>query len=531
MTELRVAPEGLISTIRTLIGRGFNMLVDLFGVEMPSGEMQVMYHFLKIPENERVVISTQVLESTELPSITPTIKGADWFEREVYDMFGIRFRGHPDLRRILMPEDFRGYPLRKDFPVCGYKFLGGKFSPAFVRRDEEIDEFEAGKMFINIGPSHPATHGTLRIILELEGEVIRGVDLEIGYLHRGIEKLAETVTWEKFIPYTDRLNYVSAYLNNMIYAEAVERMAGIDVPERAKYIRVILGEISRIADHLVCIGTNAIDIGALTPFWYFFKVREDIYTLLEKAVGTRLTTSGARIGGVPRDFDDKMKEITLYIIDKSLPQALSDVERLLTKNRIFIDRTRGVGVVKAEDALAWGFTGPCLRASGIAWDLRKDSTYSVYGDFDFEVPIATEGDTYSRYLVRMEEMRQSAKIVRQALKKMPPGEIIAKDFKRIPPPKDLVFSKVESLIRHYKIVAEGGIRPPEGWFYFSGEATNGELGYFMFSNGRTEPWRLRIRSPCFAIYQAFREMLLGHKVADVVAILASLNIVVGELDR
>lgn len=550
--EFVVSPQNLLQFERKLKSNGYNMVLDLFGLDLKDNEklknyagvksrFAVVYQFLKIPQNERIRVITPVPDDMKVPSSYSLYKGVDWFEREAYDLFGIIFEGHPDLRRIFMPEDYEGHPLRKDFPTKGVKeYIGGKFTPRLVRlpgKEKPSDIFEEGaRNIINVGPTHPATHGTFRMIFELEGEDIIGADLEIGYLHRGVEKNAENMRWEDFIPMTDRLNYLSAYLNNMIYTEGVERMCGIwnEVPRRAKYIRVILAELSRIADHIISIGTMAVDLGALTPFWYLFKVREEIYSVFEWTIGARLTTSGTSFGGVRGDLDEKIIEKIRNIIDKQIPKVLSELDKLLTKNRIFIDRTRGIGKISAEDAIEWGFTGPSLRGSGVAWDIRKVQPYGLYEDFDFYVPVATEGDVYSRYLVRVEEMYQSANIVRQALNNLPQdGTKIKTDKKSVLPSlpdKKYVYTQIEALIHHFKGMTEGVV-PPFGWYYFSGEAANGELGFFMVSENKRTPWRIRIRPPCFAIYQAFRYMVLGHKLADFVGILGSINIVAGELDR
>ncbi len=550
--EFVVSPQNLLQFESKLKSNGYNMVLDLFGLDLKDNEklknyagvksrFAVVYQFLKIPQNERIRVITPVPDDMKVPSSYSLYKGVDWFEREAYDLFGIIFEGHPDLRRIFMPEDYEGHPLRKDFPTKGVKeYIGGKFTPRLVRlpgKEKPSDIFEEGaRNIINVGPTHPATHGTFRMIFELEGEDIIGADLEIGYLHRGVEKNAENMRWEDFIPMTDRLNYLSAYLNNMIYTEGVERMCGIwnEVPRRAKYIRVILAELSRIADHIISIGTMAVDLGALTPFWYLFKVREEIYSVFEWTIGARLTTSGTSFGGVRGDLDEKIIEKIRNIIDKQIPKVLSELDKLLTKNRIFIDRTRGIGKISAEDAIEWGFTGPSLRGSGVAWDIRKVQPYGLYEDFDFYVPVATEGDVYSRYLVRVEEMYQSANIVRQALNNLPQdGTKIKTDKKSVLPSlpdKKYVYTQIEALIHHFKGMTEGVV-PPFGWYYFSGEAANGELGFFMVSENKRTPWRIRIRPPCFAIYQAFRYMVLGHKLADFVGILGSINIVAGELDR
>lgn len=391
------------------------------------------------------------------------------------------------------------------------------------------EKIEDGKVVVNVGPSHPATHGTLRIIVELDGEVITNADAEIGYLHRGIEKLGENLQCNQFMCYTDRLNYVSALMNNMAFCLAVEKLLGIEVPERAQYLRVIFSEFARITDHLVCIGTNVLDVGAFTPFWWLYKLREDIYELFEMTFGARLTHNYMRIGGVsaepPKAFYKRAPKIV-----KDTYRVVDELESLLTDNRIFIQRTVGISEVSPEEALEWGFTGPMLRATGMEWDLRKKEPYSSYEDFDFEIPIGRRGDVYDRYLVRVEEMRQSAKIISQALEGLPEGNHIIDDPTIALPEKDDVYTKMESLIHHFKIVMEG-VKLPEGEAYAAVEAANGELGFYVAGQGTGIPHRVRIRPPCFAIYQAFPKMLKGHLLSDIVSILGSLNIVAGELDR
>lgn len=384
-------------------------------------------------------------------------------------------------------------------------------------------------MRLNLGPSHPATHGTLRIFVDLEGEIIRDMKLEIGYLHRCFEKMAETHPWNQVIPFTDRLNYVSAMMNNVGYVMAVEKALGVEVTKRCQRIRVIMCELSRIIDHLVCIGTNAVDVGALTCFWYFFRERENIYDLFEAACGARLTTSYTRVGGLYKDLPDGWVEWCRRVL-KNLPRTLDDVDGLLTTNRIWIDRTRGVAPLSKERALEYGFTGPCLRACGVAYDLRKAVPYYDYDKFQFDVPTQTEGDTYARYLVRMREMRESIKIVEQALSDLPDGPVNINDWSITLPPKDEVYNSIEGLMAHFKLIMHG-IKPPQGEVYAATEAANGELGFYIVSDGEGRPYRLRCRPPCFAIYQAFPEMCVGQTISDAVAALGSLNIVAGELDR
>lgn len=384
-------------------------------------------------------------------------------------------------------------------------------------------------MRLNLGPSHPATHGTLRIFVGLEGELIREMKLEVGYLHRCFEKMSETHTWNQVVPYTDRLNYCSAMMNNVGYVHAVEKLLNIQVTERCKKIRVLMCELSRIIDHLVCIGTNAVDVGALTCFWYFFRERENIYDLFEAACGARLTTSYTRVGGLYKDLPAGWVEWCRKVLT-SLPRSLDDVETLLTANRIWIDRTKGVAPISKELALEYGFTGPCLRATGVAHDIRKARPYYDYDQYDFKVPTQTEGDTYARYLVRMAEMRESLKIVHQVLDTLPEGPVNVDDWSITLPPKEEVYNSIEGLMAHFKLIMHG-IRPPQGEIYSATEAANGELGFFLASDGERGPYRCRVRPPCFAIYQAFPEMCKGQTVSDAVAALGSLNIVAGELDR
>ncbi len=382
---------------------------------------------------------------------------------------------------------------------------------------------------LNLGPSHPATHGTLRIFVALEGEIIRDMKLEIGYLHRCFEKMGETHTWNQVIPFTDRLNYCSAMMNNVGYVMAVEKLLNIEVPKRTQRIRLIMCELSRIIDHLVCIGANAVDIGALTCFWYFFRERENIYDLFEAACGARLTTSYTRVGGLYKDLPEGWVEWCQRVI-KQIPRTLDDVGGMLTDNRIWIDRTKGVGSISKERALEYGFTGPCLRATGVAHDLRKVSPYYDYDKFSWNVVTATGGCTYARYLVRMGEMRESLKIIEQALQDIPEGPVNVSDWSIALPPKEQVYSTIEGLMAHFKLIMHG-IKPPVGEVYQATEAANGELGFFVRSEGEGRPGRVRVRPPCFAIYQAFPEMAIGQSVSDAVATLGSLNIVAGELDR
>ncbi|MBI5905905.1 MAG: NADH dehydrogenase (quinone) subunit D [Deltaproteobacteria bacterium] len=391
-------------------------------------------------------------------------------------------------------------------------------------------DMQAEPMLINIGPSHPATHATLRFKALLDGETIIDLESEFGYLHRGFEKESEAATWTQVIPYTDRLNYVSPLMNNVGYAMAVEKLCGIKTTERCDYIRVIISELSRIIDHMVCIGTNMVDLGALTNFWYFWKPREEVYKLIEELCGQRLTTAYTRIGGLMADLPDGWTDRVLAVCRGVIPECIADVNALLTKNRIFIERTMGVGPIAAKDAVALGFTGPCLRAAGVPLDLRKDQPYLVYDRFDFDVPIGEKGDTCDRYMVRMEEMRQSLRIIEQAIAHLPGGPVNVDDPRFTLPPKELVYENIEALMNHFKFIMEG-IQVPAGEAYSATEAANGELGFYIVSRGGGGPYKIKVRPPCFPLFQGIRHLVKGQMVADLIAVLGSVNIIAGELDR
>jgi len=384
-------------------------------------------------------------------------------------------------------------------------------------------------MTINVGPSHPATHGTLRIFAALDGETIAACATEIGYLHRGFEKMVEQGTYSQVLPYTDRLNYCSAMMNNIGFCKAVEKMFAITVPERCVTIRIILSELSRIIDHMVCVCTNLVDLGALTNFWYFFNVREQVYVIWEKLCGARLTNTVTRIGGMYRDvypgFVDDVRGVLLKI-----ETAVGEVRGLIEHNKIFIDRTKDVCVVSASDAISWGWTGPCLRASGVDRDLRKDEPYYGYETYNFDTVIGTSGDTFDRIMVRIYEMIESVSIVRQGLDRLKPGPINSPDARVSLPSRERVYHDMEALINSFKLVYEG-VRPAPGTCYDATEAANGELGYLIVSDGGTNPYRVKVRPPCFTQFAAYGDMLTGAMLADVAASLGSINIIAGELDR
>ena len=442
------------------------------------------------------------------------------------------------------------------------------------------EELGTRDMLLNIGPAHPAMHGIVRIVTKLDGERIEEAEVEIGYLHRGFEKMAEQVDYNGVIPYTDRLNYVSSAINNVGYCMAVEKLIGIEVPERCQYIRVIVSEVSRVADHLTCVGATAMELGAFTVFLYMIKAREYLWDLIEQVTGARLTVSYCRVGGVKGDLPDDFAEGCAKAFEETR-KVLVESEGLLTRNRIFVDRMQGTGVISAADAISYGITGPFLRASGAQFDVRKDCPYAVYDRLDFDVPVGTTGDNMDRFLVRMEEMEQSMRIVEAALKQMPPGPVmsdpgtgrpipaaemvdlgkmgkiakliggcavvgptqegsgrahragVATDEKRVfLPPKEDAYGNIEGLMQQFKLIMFGhGVRPPEGEVYFPVEGANGELGFYVVSDGAPNAYRVRVRPPCFAIMSALSQLLTGEMMADIIPTFGSVNMIGGELDR
>jgi NADH-quinone oxidoreductase subunit D len=398
-------------------------------------------------------------------------------------------------------------------------------------QEEELTDLQGEKLTLNMGPSHPSTHGVLRIVLELDGEVITKADPDVGYLHRGDEKIAENMTYTQFIPYTDRLDYLAPLANNVAYALAVEKLMGIDkdLPPRCQYIRVICCELARVSAHLLGLGAFAMDVGAMTVFLHTFTEREKIYNLIEALTGARFTTSYTRIGGLSRDLPTHWIKDCERFLD-GVEINFDETERLLTRNKIFVDRTKDVGVLPLDVAIDYGVTGPNLRASGSNHDIRKVHPYLVYGDLDFDVPVGTVGDSYDRYLVRIEEMRQSVRIIRQCLKNLPDGPISIPDGKTVLPPKDKVLTRMEELIHQFVLVTQG-VDAPKGQIYFGAENPKGELGFYIKSKGGGAPHRLKIRAPSFVNLSALPYLLKGSMMSDTVAILGSIDFVMGESDR
>jgi len=402
-------------------------------------------------------------------------------------------------------------------------------APALGGHEQPIDDVLGEKLIINMGPSHPATHGVLRLILEMDGETITKATPDVGYLHRGDEKIAENMHYNQFIPYTDRLDYLAPIANNVAYALAVEKLMGWTLPERGQAIRVICCELGRISSHLLGVGCLAMDCGAMTVFLYTFTEREKVYNLVELLSGARFTTSYTRVGGMIRDTPAGFLEGVAKFLDEVVP-AIDEIDGLLTRNRIFVERTKDLGVITKEDGLSYGISGPNLRGSGIDHDLRKRQPYLGYEKYDFDVPLGSVGDCYDRYLVRMEEMRQSVKILRQVLANMPKGPIAVHDPKNVAPPKTSVLTKMEELIHHFILHTEG-VDAPEGEVYFGHENPKGELGFYIASKGGGTPYRLKIRSPSFVNLSILPKILPGCMMSDVVAVLGSLDFVMGECDR
>jgi NADH-quinone oxidoreductase subunit C/D len=537
--------------LKNEIPKPYPLLYDLTAIDersrkkdadYPSTGFTLVYHLFSFDRNEFIRLKVVLPEEFPVvPSITNLWANANWYEREVFDMFGIRFEGHPHLKRILMPSTWEGHPLRKEHPARATEM--GPFRLWDEKQDREQSALQFNPeewglarqsedsdfMFLNIGPQHPGTHGVLRIILQLDGEDIVDAVPDIGFHHRGAEKMAERQSWHTYIPYTDRVDYLGGVNNNLAYLLAVENLAGITIPQRAQVIRVMMCEFFRIASHLVWFGTFSQDVGQLSPVFYMFTDRERIFDVVEAVCGGRMHPNWFRIGGVAQDLPVGWETLVKKFLDY-FPAKLKEYDQMVLRNSLFKARTVGIGVFTKAEAIEWGATGAQLRACGLEWDFRKKRPYSGYDQFDFEIPIGNNGDCYDRALVRVEEMRQSLRIIDQCMKNMPEGLYKADHPLTTPPIKKHTMKDIETLITHFLGVSWGPVIPP-GEAMSCIEATKGANSYYAISDGNTSPYRMRIRTPSFAHMQMLPYISKGYTVADMLSILGAMDYVLADIDR
>jgi NADH-quinone oxidoreductase subunit C/D len=559
MPTLWVAVEKLGDVLRYLkntIAKPYKMLYDLTAIDerlrkhregQPKSDFTVVYHLLSLDrlkpggDGELRLKVALVGESASLPSIIPIFANANWYEREVWDMFGVVFTGHPNLRRIMLPPRWEGHPLRKDYPARATEFDPFMLDQLRQDLDQEALLFkpeewgmrrgtaEQDFMFLNLGPNHPSAHGAFRVVLQLDGEEIVDCVPDIGYHHRGAEKMGERQSWHTYIPYTDRIDYLGGVMNNLPYMLAVEKLAGIEVPDRAKVIRVMMSEFFRITSHLLFYGTYAQDVGAMSPVFYMFVDRQKAYDVIEAVTGFRMHPAWFRIGGtaadLPRGWDVKVREF----IDWLRPR-MDEYEKAALKNAILVARSKGVAAYGTAEALEWGVTGPGLRATGCNFDLRKARPYSGYENFTFEVPTAHVSDVYTRAVCRAEEIRQSLNIIEQCLNHMPSGPFKADHPLTTPPPRERMLHDIETLITHFLQVSWGPVIPPNESSFMI-EATKGINSYYLTSDGSTMSYRTRIRAPSFPHLQQIPSVIRGAMIPDLIAYIASIDFVMADVDR
>ena len=535
----------------------YETLIDVTSVDrsrLPlDGEarFQTVYQFRSYSRNQHLTViadcGTDPGDNGEIPhidSLTGVYRGAEWPEREVYDLMGIRFDGHPDLRRILMPKNWPNHPLQKQAPLGGeevpftftwddpeFETLGSQILPAESTVPDLPPGMSRQNMVINMGPHHPSTHGVLRLVVEMDGERIVSIDPDLGFLHSGFEKTGENKRYKDFVYYTDRMDYLSAMSNNLGYCLTIEHMLGLEIPERAQVIRVIMAEMQRIASHLFWLATHVLDVSGtgMSLLMYATRERERILDLFEMACGARLTVSYIRIGGVWQDLPDAfVSELKDFL--RVMPQKISEYEAMVTEAPLWQERLTGIGYISGDDALSMGLTGPMLRGSGIDWDLRRDRPYSGYEAYEFEVPTSDSGDCYGRFKIRLEEMRQSVRILEQAVDNLPNGLYKSNNRKVALPPRAELDVSMEALIHHFKLMTEGFHVAP-GYFYHGIENSKGELGFFVYSDGSAKPYRLHVHGPSFNNLYAIDHISRGEMLSDVVTNIGSIDIVLGEVDR